>query len=159
MGDPISILGTVVGVRIDSLKLSLSFTATLTLYLTKRSCKARFTSSLFELQPRVRESKARLVIRAFKWPFKAKETQNISAKLRGYTRVFHHAMTIHGCELLLKTSSEVNQTLRNSLYSATIAEQNAKNIRLILSIVIALSETTLAIERGVQKLGDESFPK
>lgn len=146
-------------IRKDSLKLSQSFPATSTLYLTNTRCNLRLTSLLAHLQNHVQGSKTRQAITALKWPWKTREMQNISAELRGYTQTFHYALTLDGCELLLKSSSEVTQTLQISLHSATITDQNAINIGLILSTVTPLSEATLAIERGVQKLADENFLK
>lgn len=136
----------------DSSIFSQSFTTTSTLYLTNTGCKIRLNFCLAELQNHIQGWKARQPMKALKWPFNEIEIRNISAELRGYTQTFHNALTLDGCQLLLRTSSEVIQTLQTSLHSATITEQNAKNINLVLSIVTPLSETTLAIERGVQKL-------
>lgn len=81
-------------VREDSLKLSQSFPATSTLYLTNTRCELRLTSLLAQLQNHAQGSKARQAMRALKWPFQAKDVRNISAELRGYTQTFHYAMTL-----------------------------------------------------------------
>ncbi len=143
--------------RVDSLRLSQSFTGTSTLYLANARCKVKLTFLLAKLQHHVQGSKVRLAIRGLKWPFNAKEMQDISTELRGYIHTFHYALTLDGCELLLNTSSEVTQTLQTSLHSATITEQIAKDISLILSIVTPPCHATLAIERGVRYLVDEKF--
>jgi hypothetical protein len=144
-------------VSTDSLRLPHLFTTTSALYLTNARCMVKLEYLLDELQSHTQPSKARQAIRALKWPFNAKEMQKISAELRGYIQTFHYALTFDGCELLLKTSSEVTQTLQTSLRSATVTEHNAKDISLILSIVTSSCQATPAIQRGVKYLVDEKF--
>lgn len=95
-------------------------------------------------------------MKALKWPFKAQETRKISAELRGFSQTFHFALTVDGCQLLLKTSDEVTHTLKSSLHSTAITEQNSKNIILVLETLSSLPQTTRAIEQAVQKLEEKA---
>ncbi len=95
-------------------------------------------------------------MKALKWPFKAQQTRKISAELRGFSQTFHFALTVDGCQLLLKSSDEVAHILENSLHSAAIAEQSSKNISLILETLSSLPQTALAIEQAVQKLDEKA---
>lgn len=146
-------------VRNDSLKLSQSFTTTSTLYLANVRCEVRLRSLLADLKKHSQGSQARQALKALKWPFKTRETRDISAELHGYTQTFQFALTLDGCEILLKTSGDVSTILQNSLRSATITEESAENIGLILTIVTPLPEVTLAIQEDVKILIDENMLK
>lgn len=146
-------------VRDDSSRLSPSFKVTSTLYLAIVRCVDKLRSLIAHLGKASEGSQTRQAFNAIKWPFKKQETRDVSAELRGYTQTFHFALTLDGCELLLKTSGEVSTILQNSLRTRKITEEQAKSIGLVLTIVTPLSEATKAIQHNVQKLVDENFLK
>lgn len=144
-------------VKEDSLRLSRSFTTTSTLYVTNARCEARLRSLIAKLEKNSQASPARQLSRALRWPFKAQETRDIAAELHGYIRTFNFALSLDGCKLLLQTSGDVCKILQESLRSTSISEENAKEIRQILSLVTSFSSPTLDIQQGVHKLVDEKF--
>ena len=136
----------------DQTKLSISFTTTSTLYSASIRCEIRLQSLIHILKKHSQGPKAREIVRALTWPFKASETTKLLAEIRGFIQTFHLSLSIDGCQLLLKTSNEVSSILRKTLHMESVAKQNNQELALVIDFVSALPQTTLAINRGVQQL-------
>ena len=136
----------------DRTKLSVSFTTTSTLYSASICCEIRLHSLIHTLRKYSQGSKARQIVRALQWPFKASETSKLLTDIRGYIQTFHLSLSVDGCQVLLKTSDEVSRIPRNTLHTESLAKQNNQDLASVINFVSALPQTTLAINRGVQQL-------
>ena len=136
----------------DQTKLSVSFTTTSTLNSASIRCEIRLKSLIHKLKKYSQGPKAREIIRALQWPFKATETSKLLTDIRGFIQTFHLSLSIDGCQLLLKTSDEVSRVLRDTSHTESLATQNNQDLDSVIKFVSGLSQTTLAINRGVQQL-------
>ena len=138
--------------RNDRTKLSISFTTTSTLYSASIRCEIRLHSLIHTLKKYSKGPRAREIVRALQWPFKASETSKLLTDIRGFIQTFQLSLSIDGCQLLLKTSDEVSRILRNTLHTESLAKQNNQDLASVINLVSALPQTTLAINRGVEQL-------
>ena len=129
-----------------------SVTTNSTLYSVNIRCELRLKHLVDSLEKQSQGSKAQQTVRALKWPFKVQETRKITIELRGYTQVFNLALSIEGCQLLLKTSNEVLLCLKGTADLTSLTNQSTKDIELILAAVSSLPQSTLAIVHGVRRL-------
>ena len=136
----------------DPTRLSKSFTSTSTLYSASVRCEIRLLALVEALRRELEGSKSRKLLRALKWPFKVEETEAISTELRGYMQTFQFALTIDGCTLLLQSSEEVTNQLRNLNLSAASTQQRSEETLVLLKAIESLPQTAFAIQRGVDQL-------
>ena len=74
-----------------------------------------------------------------KWPLNSKEHQETIEQLRVFAESIQFALTVDGCALLSKTSSEVVDTLKHQLETIQLVE--------------SIGHQTLLIERSLQEQG------
>ena len=123
-----------------------------TLYSANIRCEIRLRALIDHLEIQPQGSKARRALRALQWLFKSQETRRISFELQGYTQTFQFALTIEGCQLMLRTADEVSSVLRKCDDMSKLTAQTAADISLMLQAVASLPQSTLAIKHEVRKL-------
>ncbi|MCJ1435585.1 hypothetical protein MMC27_004959 [Xylographa pallens] len=129
-----------------------SVTTNSTLYSANIRCELRLKHLVDSLEKQSQGSKARQAVRTLRWPFKVQETRRIVVELRGYAQTFSLALSIEGCQLLLKTSNEVSLSLKSTADLTSLTNQSMEDIEVILAAVSSLPQSTLAIVHGVQRL-------
>ena len=89
-----------------------SFDQTSVLVKTYKACRSSLEKTRSALQSRVNEHK---LLKALTWPFVGKEHQEVISAILRWIHTFQFALTIDGCVLLSKASSEVSAILTNQL--------------------------------------------
>ena len=89
-----------------------SFDQTSVLVKTYKACRSSLEKTRSALQSRVNEHK---LLKALTWPFVGKEHQEVVSAMLRWIHTFQFALTIDGCVLLSKASSEVSAILTNQL--------------------------------------------
>ena len=89
-----------------------SFDQTSVLVKTYKACRSSLEKTRSALQSRVNHHK---LLKALTWPFVGKEHQEVISAILRWIHTFQFALTIDGCVLLSKASSDVSAILTNQL--------------------------------------------
>ena len=89
-----------------------SFDQTSVLVKTYKACRSSLEKTRSALQSRVNKHK---LLKALTWPFVGKEHQEVISAILRWIHTFQFALTIDGCVLLSRASSEVSAILTNQL--------------------------------------------
>lgn len=96
------------------------------LIATNTRCKNKLQELLQKLRKTVLETnKVKRAIDTILWPLSEREHRDTVGDIHRYTHIFHFALTIEGCSLLAKSSTEVGDSLKEQ-------SQKLENLLLIV---------------------------
>ena len=116
-----------------------SFDQTSVLVETYKACRRSLEKTRSALQSQVNQHR---LLKALTWPFVGKEHQEVISAILRWIHTFQFALTIDGCVLLSKASSEVSAILTNQLKTL---DETKKIAYLVPSLLRSTEKATESI--------------
>ena len=126
---------------------SVGFDSSSALLETSAVCRNRLLELLERFQ-KVKAKKLSLILQRLIWPLEEKETTRVVEALHRWTQTFSLSLTIDGCNLLSKSTSEIHSLLETS--------RNVYNTTKTLPLLASSTEETLKVVQRLELIAESS---